>query len=89
MLVLTDGVPNCGPAVGALASLKNWKAKNGGVLPCTIYTFGFGYELESQLLRDLAAEGNGIYGFIPGVCLCTMGVTNTSVIFSLTCHLLL
>lgn len=65
VMLLTDGVPNCGPSIGALASLRNWKSKNGGTLPCSVYTFGFGYDLESALLRDIAAEGDGVYGFIP------------------------
>lgn len=32
---------------------------------CTINTFGFGYNLDSKLLEDLAVEGNGYYAFIP------------------------
>merc|ERR1719420_1819858 len=34
-------------------------------LPCTVNTFGFGYQLDSVLLRDLAIEGGGAYSFIP------------------------
>jgi len=30
-------------------------------------TFGFGYNLDSLLLRDIADEGNGAYSFIPDV----------------------
>uniref|UniRef100_UPI0039810EA8 hypothetical protein n=1 Tax=Salmonella sp. s51228 TaxID=3159652 RepID=UPI0039810EA8 len=37
--------------------------KNG--LPCSVGTFGFGYSLDSQLLHDIAVEGNGMYAFIP------------------------
>ena len=28
-------------------------------------TFGFGYQLDSQLLRNIAVEGGGMYAFIP------------------------
>ena len=34
-------------------------------LPCSISTFGFGYELDSELLQELAEEGDGSYAFIP------------------------
>lgn len=39
----------------------------GGCLPCVINTFGFGYELDSELLLKLAEEGDGLYNFIPDV----------------------
>jgi len=34
-------------------------------LPCSINTFGFGYNLDSKLLQDIAAAGYGSYAFIP------------------------
>ena len=64
-LVFTDGVPNIFPPRGHLASLKIFKEKCGGNLPCTIHTFGFGYSLESDMLNELAVEGRGSYSFIP------------------------
>merc|ERR1719178_135896 len=45
--------------------LKRHKEKEGGTLPCTISTFGFGYELDSELLSELAIAGSGTYAFIP------------------------
>ena len=38
--------------------LKQLKEESG--LVCTINTFGFGYSMDSPLLRDLAAEGGGM-----------------------------
>lgn len=32
---------------------------------CSISTFGFGYNLDSVLLNELAIEGRGSYAFIP------------------------
>jgi len=34
-------------------------------LPCTISTFGFGYNIDSPLLVDMALKGSGTYSFIP------------------------
>lgn len=36
-----------------------------GVLPASIHTFGFGYELRSGLLKSIAEVGGGNYAFIP------------------------
>eukprot|EP00435_Cladocopium_sp_Y103_P029542 s2313_g7.t1 len=36
-----------------------------GKLPCTLHTFGFGYDLDSQLLDQLSQAAGGIYVFIP------------------------
>jgi len=66
ILLFTDGMPNINPPRGILPMLKRLKDKSeGGILPCTISTFGFGYELDSALLSDLAKEGFGTYAFIP------------------------
>jgi len=35
-----------------------------GPLPATIHTFGFGYELRSDLLKSIAEVGGGNYSFI-------------------------
>lgn len=39
--------------------------KDSHPLNCTINTFGFGYSLNSVLLKDIAHQGNGTYAFIP------------------------
>jgi Mg-chelatase subunit ChlD len=60
LLVLTDGMPNhmC-PQMGYVPKLRMQK------LPASIHTFGFGYSLDSGLLKSIAEVGNGNYSFIP------------------------
>lgn len=64
VLLLTDGQPNVIPPRGHLPMLKKYKDDYPD-LSLTINTFGFGYNLDSALLQDLAVEGNGMYAFIP------------------------
>ena len=39
--------------------------RDAGHLKCSLNTFGFGYNIESKLLSELATDGGGAYGFIP------------------------
>lgn len=64
-LLLTDGFPNVSPPRGIVETLRNLPRKN----PWSLSTFGFGYNLDSVLLTELAAYGGGTFGFIPD---CTM-----------------
>lgn len=43
--------------------LKKYKEEND--VNCSISTFGFGYNLDSELLDELAIEGRGSFAFIP------------------------
>lgn len=63
VLLLTDGQPNIIPPRGHLPMLQKYKDQYS--LNCTINTFGFGYNLDSKLLEELAIEGHGSYAFIP------------------------
>ena len=64
-ILLTDGFPNINPPRGIVETLRNLPSKN----PWTLSTFGFGYNLDSLLLSQLAEWGHGLFGFIPD---CTM-----------------
>jgi hypothetical protein len=63
VFVLTDGQPNVEPARGHVRALEDlcksleWR--------CTVSSFGFGYGINSPLLRDLARVTGGSYVFIP------------------------
>ena len=65
IFLLTDGCPNIEPPKGHIPSMKDYKDSHGGVYPATISTFGFGYNLQSDLLNEIALEGGGSYAFIP------------------------
>jgi len=59
-VLLTDGLPTERPMRGEVESLKALPTRNE-----TLSTFGFGYDLDSKLLADIAAVGGGSFGFIP------------------------
>lgn len=63
-LLLTDGQPNVVPPRGHLAELRDYKDSCPD-FSFQLNTFGFGYNLDSELLLDLAKEGHGTYAFIP------------------------
>jgi len=65
VLLLTDGVPNKEPPKPYLQMLEDYRLGYNGKLPGTITTFGFGYQLNSPLLLELAHDGGAHYGFIP------------------------
>lgn len=64
LMILTDGQPNVNPPRGHIPMLLKYKEDNKE-FPCQINTFGFGYNLDSQLLNDIAVESQGTYSFIP------------------------
>lgn len=65
ILFMTDGVPSYHllPPRGIIESLKK-NIEKFEIKP-TIYTFGFGYSLDTELLADIANIGNGTFSFIP------------------------
>ena len=63
ILMLTDGAPNVSPARGEVETLKNLRRSKNFAEP--IYTFGFGYNLQRDLLYDMAKFANGGNGHIP------------------------
>ena len=63
ILILTDGSPNISPARGEVETLKKLRQKKNFTAP--IYTFGFGYALQRELLYDISKYANGANGHIP------------------------
>ena len=63
ILMFTDGSPNISPARGEVETLKKLRIKKNFTAP--IYTFGFGYSLQKNLLYDIAKYANGGNGHIP------------------------
>ena len=65
ILLLTDGEPNIEPPRGHIPMLQRYRDSHNGKYPGVISTFGFGYRMDSPLLRAIAQEGDGMYCFIP------------------------
>ncbi|KAG8690723.1 hypothetical protein FRC09_011867 [Ceratobasidium sp. 395] len=66
VFILTDGQPNVEPPRGHIPMLKAYlDALPSDAPKLTISTFGFGYNLDSRLLDEMANLGKGTYGFIP------------------------
>lgn len=63
MIVMTDGVSNSDPPRGIIPSLYDYI--NSTKLNFSINTFGYGYNIDSQLLNSISTMSNGIFGFIP------------------------
>jgi len=63
MIVMTDGVSNADPPRGIIPTLQDYiNTKN---INFSINTFGYGYNIDSLLLGNIAKMCNGIFGFIP------------------------
>lgn len=69
MLFMTDGIPSThlNPPRGILESLKKKveNMKKETINMPTIYTFGFGNALDTELLVNIAELGNGSFSYIP------------------------
>jgi len=81
VMLLTDGQPNIRPPRGEVGMMQQFM--EGSDLMTTVSTFGFGYNLDSELLRGIATFGQGMYAFIPdGSFVGTVFVNATSNILS-------
>ena len=63
IVLLTDGIPNINPPRGIIDTLKI--KLNTLESKISINTFGFGYDLESEILVEIAKLCNGSYAYIP------------------------
>jgi len=83
VLLLTDGHPTCSPPEGELAAMQRYLAQRDGAAAelqgrprAKLVTMGFGYDLNTKLLVDLATAhraGESDYAFVPDG---TMVLTN-------------
>jgi hypothetical protein len=78
VLILTDGCPNAGPRTSDafIPEIRKYKDSHPG-LSFQINTFGFGYNLISELLVDIAKEGNGTFAFCPDALIVGTVFVNT------------
>eukprot|EP00798_Chlamydomonas_sp_ICE-L_P026003 gene26003-11694_t len=80
VVLLTDGLPSSSPAEGEISALKRYlvtgqpqcgegKEHRAPRTPCKLITMGFGYDVNSKLLADIAdTHGDGFgndFAFIP------------------------
>ena len=66
LFLLTDGCPNIEPPKGHMRMLREYIDKRPD-LDVVLHTFGFGYQLDSDLLFNMANETQGSYAFIPDI----------------------
>lgn len=64
IMLLTDGMPTISPPRGHHMELRDYQDQYTDFKP-SISTFGFGYELDSEVLLDIAKEANGLFHFVP------------------------
>jgi Mg-chelatase subunit ChlD len=79
MLVMTDGISNSDPPRGIIPTLQDQIALRK--LHFSINTFGYGYNIDSNLLYQIANISNGIFGFIPDATM--VGTTFINMIASI------
>ncbi len=66
LLLFTDGESNADPPRGIIPTLSDFLAKDPYTqLNITINTYGFGTNINSDLLYKISELKNGIFGFIP------------------------
>lgn len=67
-LMLTDGEPNVNPPRGIMHEFRNYMHKNN--LDTSLNNFGYGYDLDSDLLSGLSHLGGGSFAHIPDHSMC-------------------
>lgn len=62
--MLTDGEPNLNPPRGIIPTLKKYIEIENLDTP-NFHVFGYGYELDTKLLEEIARKGAGTFAYIP------------------------
>tara|TARA_Y100000389_G_scaffold166861_1_gene171780 strand:+ start:62 stop:2347 length:2286 start_codon:yes stop_codon:yes gene_type:complete len=84
IFVLTDGVPNVEPPRGHEAMLTSYFKKNPR---CMINTYGFGYDIKSELLDMISRMSGGSYSFIPDAgILANILIQGVSNFYTMACY---
>jgi len=73
-VLLTDGESNINPPRGIIPTLSEYIKKNQ--FKGTLSTFGFGYNLDSNLLDEVATLLNGTFAFMPDATMVGTVFTN-------------
>eukprot|EP00754_Rhynchopus_humris_P022097 Rhum_TRINITY_DN14772_c4_g8::Rhum_TRINITY_DN14772_c4_g8_i1::g.115885::m.115885 len=69
VVVFTDGRPTVAPPRAYEEMLRGYIDERDDGMPGVLHTVGFGYSLDSALLKTLAGIGGGTYSFIPDASL--------------------
>lgn len=64
VFLLTDGLPNVNPPQGIVPAFKQYLDIHTQT-PIPVFTFGFGYDLDSRTLQEIAFLSKGQYCFSP------------------------
>jgi Mg-chelatase subunit ChlD len=64
IMLLSDGVPNIEPPQGTYLQFKK-DVEDSTIICPRINTFGFGYNVDVQVLKNLSTISQGSFGFIP------------------------
>lgn len=75
IILLTDGRPNISPGRGEVVEFKRLLQRQD--FNTVLNTYGFGNDLDSTLLSELAVAGNGSYSFIPDCSMVGTIMVNT------------
>ncbi|KAF3116539.1 hypothetical protein TWF706_004166 [Orbilia oligospora] len=90
LFILTDGQPNVNPPRGHIPMLQQWLESHPDTR-FAINGFGFGYDLDSSLMSDIARTGGGHYGFIADAGMVgtvfVHALANLFSTYATTCHL--
>eukprot|EP01103_Thecamoeba_quadrilineata_P002826 TRINITY_DN12694_c0_g1_i1.p1 TRINITY_DN12694_c0_g1~~TRINITY_DN12694_c0_g1_i1.p1 ORF type:complete len:683 (+),score=129.30 TRINITY_DN12694_c0_g1_i1:137-2185(+) len=77
LILLTDGMADRRPNNGWIEMIKSVVKEEGfDSLPAVIHTFGYGYNVESNNLYEIAQFGGGVFSFIPDSTMVGTAIVN-------------